>query len=122
MNMFLWILQILLALHTITGAMWKFSHNAAQTMASLGAIPDGFWLTLGVLELLCAAGLVIPLVSKSLRKLPPFAALFIVAEMILLCVVHLSSGAQSYSPMGYWLVVAVISGFIAYGRLKIKPI
>jgi hypothetical protein len=41
MNILLWILQILLALHTAMGAVWKFSHSAEQTMPSLKAIPHG---------------------------------------------------------------------------------
>ena len=38
MNILLWILQILLALHTAVGAIWKFS-NPAQNLPSLSAIP-----------------------------------------------------------------------------------
>lgn len=53
MNIFLWVLQILLALHTAIGAVWKFS-NPAQTVPSLSAIPNGVWLAMSVVELLCA--------------------------------------------------------------------
>ena len=35
MNIFLWVLQIILALHTAVGAVWKFSHSAEQTHAFL---------------------------------------------------------------------------------------
>ena len=45
MNILLWVLQILLALHTAMGAVWKFS-NSEQTVPSLKAIPHGAWLTL----------------------------------------------------------------------------
>lgn len=42
MNILLWVLQILLALHTVIGAVWKFS-NSEQTVRSLNAIPHGVW-------------------------------------------------------------------------------
>ena len=47
MNILLWILQILLALHTTMGAVWKFS-NSEQTVHSLSAIPHGVWLTMSL--------------------------------------------------------------------------
>lgn len=60
MNILLWVFQILLALHTIMGAVWKFSHSAEETMPSLKAIPHGVWLTMSAIELLCSLGLILP--------------------------------------------------------------
>ena len=120
MNIFLWILQILLALHTAIGAIWKFSHSAEQTMPTLKAIPQSIWLSMGVLELLCALALILPFYNP-LAILAPFAALIIAAEMLIFCSLHLLSGEANYSPMIYWLVVAIICGFIAYGRFVMKP-
>ena len=122
MNILLWVLQILLALHTVVGAVWKFSHTAAQTMPSLKAIPHGVWLAMAVVELLCAVALVLPVLSKSLAVLAPVAALGIAAEMLLFCGLHLYSRGAGYGPMVYWLVVAVVCAFIAYGRFVLKPI
>jgi hypothetical protein len=121
MNILLWVLQVLLAVHTAIGAVWKFSNTAEQTMTSLGAIPNEAWLAMSVIELLCAVGLILPAFSKSLGLLAPIAAILIAAEMLLFCVLHISSGASSYGPMIYWLVVAAICAFIAYGRLVRKP-
>jgi len=121
MNIVLWIFQILLALHTVIGAIWKFSHNAEQTMPSLKAIPHGVWLTMSVIELLCSLGLVIPALNKSLAILAPIAAICITAEMLVFCGLHLSSGNTNYGPVIYWLVVATISLFIACNRIA-KPL
>lgn len=121
MNILLWVLQVLLAVHTAIGAVWKFSHSAEETMASLGAIPKGAWLAMSVIELLCALGLILPAFNKSLGLLAPIAAVLIAAEMLLFCVLHISSGESNYGPMIYWLVVAAICAFIAYGRLMLKP-
>jgi uncharacterized membrane protein len=120
-NILLWVLQILLALHTVMGAVWKFSHSAEQTMPSLKAIPSTVWLAMGVLELLCGLGLILPAVSASLAILAPIAALCIAAEMLLFCGLHISAGDVNYGPIIYWLVVAAICAFIAYGRLVLKP-
>lgn len=120
MNIVLWVLQVLLALHTAMGAVWKFS-NSEQAVPSLGAIPHGMWQTLSVLELLCSVGLLIPAVASSLGILAPIAATCIAAEMLIFCGLHLRSGDTEYSPVVYWLVVAAVCAFVAYGRFVLKP-
>lgn len=121
MNILLWVLQAILALHTAIGAMWKFSNPPAQTMPSLGAIPNEVWLAMGLIELLCSLALILPAFNKSLGYLVPFAAAFIAAEMLLFSGLHTYSGAADYTPIIYWIVVAIISTFIAYGRKVLKP-
>lgn len=121
MNIFLWILQILLAVHTVIGAVWKFS-NSEQTVPSLQAIPHGVWMALIGFEFLCSAGLVLPAINKRFAILAPIAALGIAAEMLLFCAVHIYSGDANYSQMIYWFVVTVICAFIAYGRFVLKPL
>lgn len=121
MNIVLWVLQILLALHTAMGAVWKFSHSAGQTMPSLKAIPHGVWLSMSVIELLCSLCLVLPVFYKPLAILVPLAAILIAVEMLLFCGLHIRSGGANYGPMIYWLVVAAICAFIAYGRFVLKP-
>jgi hypothetical protein len=121
MNILLWVLQILLALHTTMGAVWKFSHSE-QTVPSLKAIPHEVWLALSVVELFFSLALVLPALHKPLAILAPIAAACIAAEMLLFCAVHIYSGNAAYGPMIYWLVVAAICMFIAYGRVVLKPL
>ena len=121
MNIILWVLQVLLALHTIMGAIWKFS-NSEQTVASLKAIPHGVWLTLAIIEFLCSLGLLLPAISKRLGILAPVSAVLIATEMLFYCIMHIFSGETNYGPMIYWLVVAIICAFLAYGRFVLKPI
>lgn len=120
MNILLWLLQILLALHTIIGAVWKFS-NSEQTVPSLKAIPHEVWLGMSVFELLCSLGLIIPVFNKRLAILAPIAAACIAAEMLLFSGLHIYSGDANYSHMIYWLIVAAVCAFIAYGRFVLKP-
>ncbi len=121
MNIFLWVLQVVLALHTAMGAVWKFS-NSEQTVPSLKAIPHGIWLSMGVFELLCALALVLPIFYRPLAILAPVAAICIAAEMFLFSGLHVLSGDKTYGPVTYWLVVAAICLFIAYGRLVLRPL
>lgn len=121
MNILLWVLQILIALHTAVGAVWKFSHSAGQTMPSLTAIPGGVWIGMAIMELLCALALILPSFHKPLAILAPIAAVCIAAEMLLFTGVHIASGDANRGPMAYWLVVAAICAFIAYGRFVLKP-
>jgi hypothetical protein len=119
-NILLWVLQILLALHTATGAAWKF-FNSEQAVPSLSAIPHGVWLAMGVFELACAAALLVPALFGSLGVLAPLAAVGIAVEMLVFCVLHLASGDPSFGPPIYWLIVAAICAFIAYGRFVLRP-
>lgn len=121
MHILLWVLQIVLAVHTTIGALWKFSNSAAQTMPSLGAISQDVWFAMSIIELLCAVALVLPAFSKSAGFLAPIAALIIAAEMLLFCVLHASSGDFSFGPLVYWFIVADICLFIAWGRFTLKP-
>lgn len=51
----------------------------------------------------------------------PIGALFVVAEMVLYTGLELAAGGSDTASMIYWLVVAAICGFIAYGRLVLEP-
>jgi hypothetical protein len=121
MNIVLWIMQALLAAHTVMGAMWKFL-NSEQTVPSLSAIPHGVWLALGVAELAFAAGLVIPALHKPWGFLAPVAAVCIAVEMLLFVGVHVASGDRTFGQPTYWLVVAAICAIIAAGRFWLRPL
>lgn len=115
MNVLLWIVQIALALHTVVGAVWKFS-NTEQTVPSLRAIPHGAWQAMSIVEIAAGAGLILPAFVSSLGVLAPLSAAFIAAEMLLFSALHLASRDADLGPLMYWLVVAAISAFIAVSR------
>lgn len=120
MNIILWVVQVLLALHTGIGAVWKLS-NSEQTVPSLSAIPHALWQMMSGVELLCCVGLLLPALAQRLGIFAPVAALVIAAEMLLFCGLHLRSGDANFGPMIYWLVVAATCAFVAYGRLVLSP-
>jgi hypothetical protein len=119
MNILLWVLQILLALHTIMGAVWKFS-NPAQTVPSLNVIPHGIWMTMSVIELICGLALILPAFNKRLAILVPFSVIYIAAEMLFFCLLTIFSVKPDYNHIIYWLIVTAMCAIIAYGRFVRK--
>ncbi len=121
MNIFLWILQIVLALHTIMGAVWKFSHTAEQTMPSLKVIPHAGWFALAGVELLCALCLLLPAIYRPAGAYASFGAIGIAIIMLAFCAIELLSGNTNMSSIAYWLVVVTVCALIGYGRLVLRP-
>lgn len=121
MNVLLSILQVLLALHTAAGAVWKWSHSE-QAAPSLGAIPHAVWLGMSGLELLCVVAFIVPLFDKRAAILAPIAAAFVIAEMLFFSGVNLASGSISIGPLMYWIVLAAVCAFFICGRLGFRPI
>ncbi len=119
MNALLWTLQILLALHTAVGAVWKWK-SPPGTMPSLAAIPESIWLGMSDAELTCAVALLLPVARNA--SAAPIAAVFIVAEMVAFVAVHLASGSTNPGPLFYWGIVAALAAFVVYGRLVLRPI
>lgn len=118
MNIALWIVQILLALHTAVGGVWKFLNSAEKTMPTLKAIPDGVWRGMGAFEFVVSVCLVAPMFYRPLHLLVPIAAACVALEMLVFCGLHLQAGGEKPGPMVYWLVVAAVSAFVCYGRFS----
>jgi peptidoglycan/LPS O-acetylase OafA/YrhL len=76
---------------------------------------------MSVIKLLCSLCLILPAFNKPRVILAPIAAACIAAEILLFSGLHIYSSDANYGPMIYWLVVAAICAFIAYGRLVLKP-
>lgn len=123
MNIVLWVLQVLLALHTLMGAVWKVS-NSEQTVPVLSAIPHGGWLALIGVEVLCAVGLVLPAFT-TLGVLAPVSAGVVALEMLGFTVVARATGDTSAEVKGqvtYWLVVLVWCTLVVLGRTLLVPL
>jgi hypothetical protein len=109
MDTLLLVLQILLALHTLMGAVWKFT-NTVEAVPTLRAMGNAVWRGLGVLELALVALLIVPLFVEGLGVFVAVGAFGVVLEMVFFSALHLRSGAKDHGPMIYWLVVAALAG------------
>lgn len=117
MNVFIWILQGLLAAHTLMGAIWKLG-NSEQSVPSLSALPHSAWLGLAGVEILCVAGLLAPLLVKNPPWLAWAAAGVLGVEMLGFCALHLASSSGERGQLIYWAVVAAWAGIVAFMRFQ----
>ena len=62
MNILLWVLQAVTALlYAASGVMKVFMFdNVSEGVPSFGALPREAWMALGILELVCTVGLIVP--------------------------------------------------------------
>jgi uncharacterized membrane protein YphA (DoxX/SURF4 family) len=62
MNILLWVLQALAAaLYGASGVMKVFMFDkVSEQVPSFGALPREAWMALGILELVCTVGLIVP--------------------------------------------------------------
>jgi len=124
MSIFLWVLQALVALVTINGAVWRFM-NPAQVVkiASLKALPPAVVNASGVFEIICSLGLIVPpLLHKG--ALTPIAAAALAVELLLLTawnVHYFGFQFQATNPAAWSFTLGVLAAFVAYGRFVLRP-
>ena len=122
MNTFLWVLQILAALvYGASGVMKVFMFDkASEGVPSFGALPREAWTALGVLELVCMVGLIVPAAVHWRPALTVVAAAVLAIESLVFIWVHVQSREVPSIVMS--AVLGVLMAFIAYGRFVVKPI
>jgi uncharacterized membrane protein len=118
----LWVLQILAAfLYGASGVMKVFMFDkVSQDVPSFGALPREAWLALGILELLCTVGLIIPAVLHLQPRLTILAAAVLAIESLVFVWVHVQY--REITPMIFSGVLGILMAFIAYGRMVLKPL
>jgi len=87
---------------------------------SFGALPREGWLALGILELVCAVGLIVPSALHWRPSLTVVAAVFLAIESLVFIWVHVKYNETGSIIMS--AVLGVLMAFIAYGRAVLKPI
>jgi uncharacterized membrane protein YphA (DoxX/SURF4 family) len=122
MNLLLWILQILAALiYAASGVMKIFMFDKISAdQPSFAALPRGAWMALGILELVCVVGLIVPSVCHWHPKLTAVAATVLALESLVFIWVHVKYG--EISPIIMSAILGLLIAFIAYGRFVLKPL
>src|SRR5471032_1662021 len=122
MNILLWVLQILAALlYGASGVMKVFMFDkVSEGVPSFGALPREAWMTLGVLELVCTVGLIVPAAFHWQPPLTILAATVLAVESLVFVWVHVKY--REVAPMIFSGVLGLLTAFIAYGRIALKPI
>ena len=122
MNILLWVLQVLAGLvYAASGVMKVFMFDKVSAdVPSFGALPREAWLALGILELVCVVGLIVPGALHWQPKLTVVAATALALESIVFIGVHVKYG--EIPPIIMSAVLGLLMAFIAYGRMVLKPI
>ena len=122
MNMLLWVLQVLAALlYGASGVMKVFMFDkVSQQARSFGALPREAWMALGILELVCTVGLIVPAALRWHPALTVVAAAFLAVESLVFVGVHVKY--REVAPTILSAVLGLLMAFIAYGRMVLHPI
>ncbi|HTA64967.1 MAG TPA: DoxX family protein [Xanthomonadaceae bacterium] len=122
MNILLWVLQILAALlYGASGVMKVFMFDKASAdVPSFGALPQGAWMALGIVELVCAVGLIVPAALHWLPVLTAVAATVLALESLVFIWVH--ARYREIAPIVMSGVLGLVMVFVAYGRMVLQPI
>ena len=122
MNILLWVLQVLAALlYGASGVMKVFMFDKiSQDVRSFDALPRQAWMALGIVELVCAVGLIVPAAFRWHPKLTVVAAAVLALESLVFIWVHVKS--RETTPIIVSGVLGRLMAFIAYGRMYRRPI
>ena len=121
-NTLLWVLQGLAALlYGASGVMKVFMFdNVSADVRSFDALPREAWMALGILELVCTVGLIVPAAFRWQPALTVVAATVLALESLVFIGVHSKYG--EITPMILSGVLGLVMAFIAYGRAALEPI
>jgi hypothetical protein len=122
MNTLLWVLQVIAAiLYGSSGVMKVFMFDkVSQDVPSFGALPREAWMALGLLELVCTVGLIVPAAFHWKPPLTILAATVLAVESLVFVGVHVKY--REVTPMILSGVLGLLMAFVAYGRMVLKPI
>ena len=122
MNILLWVLQVLAALmYGASGIMKVFMFDKISgQVPSFGALPREAWMALGILELVCAVGLIVPAAFHWQPTLTVVAAAVLAIESLVFIGVHVKYKEVASIVMSG--VLGLLMAFVAYGRMFLEPI
>ena len=122
MNILLWVLQVLAALlYGASGVMKVFLFDkASKGVRSFGALPREAWMALGILELGCTVGLVVPAAFHWRPALTVVAATVLAIESPVFVGVHVKYREATSIILS--VVLGLLMAFITYGRIFLSPI
>ena len=122
MNILLWVLQVLAALLYAASGVMKTSmfEKVSADVPSFGALPRDAWMALGILELVCVVGLIVPAAFHWRPALTVLAATVLAIESLVFIGVHVKY--HESAPIIMSGVLGLLMAFIAYGRLVLEPI
>ena len=122
MNILLWVLQALAALlYGSSGVVKVFMFETIrQDVPSFGALPRQAWKALGIMELVCPIGLIVPAAFDWRPHLTILAATLLAVESLVFVWVHVKY--HELTPMILSGVLGLLMAFVVYDRMVLRPI
>ena len=122
MNIVLWVLQAMAALmYGASGVMKVFMFDKiSKEVPSFAALPREAWMALGIVELVCMVGLIVPPAFHWKPVLTVTAAAVLAVESLVFIGVHVKYHETPSIIIS--VVLGLVMAFIAYGRMVLKPI
>lgn len=122
MNVLLWVLQALAALmYGASGVMKVFMFDQiSRDVRSFDVLPRQAWTAMGIVELVCVVGLIVPAAFRWHPALTPAAAAVLALESLVFIGVHVASRETGAIVMS--AVLGVLMAFVAYGRWVLAPV
>ena len=122
MNVLLWVLQVLTSLlYAASGVMKIFMFDKISgEVPSFAALPREAWMTLGILELVCTVGLIVPAALRWQPVLTVVAASVLAIESLVFIGVH--ARCREIGSLVMSGALGLVMAFIAYGRMVLAPI
>ncbi len=123
MNIFLWFLQIVLALKFLsvvyTHALRPDPSKMQRGIQRLGRATRPLLVLISFVVALGGAGLVLPGATGIMVWLTPWAAALLALSMLVAVVLH--AGCREKPSVVVGLILVVLAAFVAYGRWIIAP-
>jgi uncharacterized membrane protein YphA (DoxX/SURF4 family) len=118
MNILLWVVQVLAALlYGASGVMKVFLFDkVSEDVPSFGALPREAWMVLGIVELVCTVGLIVP---AAVHWHPGLTATVLAIESLVFVWVHVKY--REGTSIGLSAVLGILMAFVAYGRMVLSP-
>ncbi|MET8437967.1 DoxX family protein [Streptomyces sp900116325] len=117
MNIFLWIVQAVLAVMFAMAGVMKTTQPRDKLVEKLPWVADfspGTVRFIGIVEFAAALGLILPAATGIATVLTPLAAVGLGITMLLAATYH--ARKQEFPAIGFNAVLLILAGLVAWGR------
>lgn len=122
MNILLWVVQgLAVLLYGASGVMKVFLfEKVSHDVPSFGALPRRAWTALGILELVCVVGLLVPALLGGHSSWTVLAATLLAVESLVFLWVH--TRVREIGPLLFSGALGLLMALLAYGRAFLVPL
>ena len=113
--MILTVVQVVLAVLYVIAGLWKITGETAALEQAMPGFSMAVVRLIGVVEVLAALGLALPLVVRKQAKVAGWASVVLAGEAAVFAIYHLLH--QAYLPAGATGLLGLLAALVAWRRL-----